>query len=257
VYFRVLALYANSRDKLVQEMAQSTTLKEAEIQDMLGKIDWFDLDENGRLQFGIAGSLTAPAVEGVINTIIACTDVLRRTGQVDKDPLDGNPYLITNSSLLEELSKRHIASPFNSGNEASPQFAALDDDGWGRLPEVGTFRVEPITFQTWNNLLAPEGKEIVDRIAQLLIHNYPDYRVVVRGHTAPGGDEAENVKLSLGRAEAVAQYLTAVHGVDANRLHAEGLGSQSPTPRKPQESTRAYQYRLSRVELVAVGGNAL
>src|SRR4029453_6473077 len=38
-YFRVLAIYANARDKLIQEMAQSTTLDQAEIENMLGKID--------------------------------------------------------------------------------------------------------------------------------------------------------------------------------------------------------------------------
>ena len=45
-YFRVLAQYANARDKLTQEMAQSTNQKEADIQGMLDKIDWLDFDEN-------------------------------------------------------------------------------------------------------------------------------------------------------------------------------------------------------------------
>lgn len=257
IYFRVIALYANARERLVQEMAQSTDLKEAEIQDLLNKIDWFDLDENCRAQFGIPGALSTTAVEGVINTIIACTDVMRRTGQFERDPLDGNPYLITNSGVLAELAKRRIASPFQPSTGGPARFEALAAEAWARLPEVGTFRVEPITFQTWNNLLTPEGKEIVDRIAQLLLHNYPDYRVVVRGHTAPGGEEAENEKLSLERAEAVTQYLQAVHAVDGNRLHAQGVGSKAPPARKLEESARAYQYRLARVELVAVAGNAL
>ena len=257
-YFRVLAQYANARDKLTQEMAQSTNQKEGDIQEMLGKIDWLDFDENCRLEFGIRSAVATGTVnEGVINTIIACTDVMLRTKQLDKDPLGGNPYLITNSGILEELAKRHIASPFTSASGQHAAFPALDADGWARLPEIGTFRVEPITFQTWNVLLTPEGKETVDRIAQLLINNYPDYRVSVRGHTGPGGDEDENQKLSLERAEAVVQYLKAVHGVDANRLHAEGWGSKSPAPRKPRESPREYQYRLARVEFVAVGGSTL
>jgi outer membrane protein OmpA-like peptidoglycan-associated protein len=256
-YFRVLAEYANARDKLVQEMAQSTNLKEAEIEAMLGKIDWLDFEENCRLQFGLRGAAATSTVsERLINTIIACTDVMLRTKRLEKDPLEGNPYLITNSSILEELAKRHIASPFTntSGHVA---FAALDPEAWARLPEVGTFRVEPITFQTWNVALTADGKETVDRIAQLLVNNYPDYRVVVRGHTGPGGDEAENEKLSLERAEAVVQYLKAVHGIDPNRMHAEGVGSKSPAPRKPHESPREYQYRLARVEFVAVGGGTL
>ena len=93
-------------------------------------------------------------------------------------------------------------------------------------------------------------------IATLLITNYPGYRVAVRGHTG-AGDEEENRKLSLVRAQAVAQYLIAVHTIDADRLHAEGKGASQSPPRKPGESERAFQYRLPRVEFVLLEENVL
>jgi outer membrane protein OmpA-like peptidoglycan-associated protein len=136
-------------------------------------------------------------------------------------------------------------------------FSALTDQEWEKLREIGTFRVEPITFQSWNNLLTDEGKEKVDKIAGLLVNNYPGYRVIIRGHTGPGGDEEENRKLSLERSQAVVQYLAAVHGMDPNRVRPEGLGSSQPARKKAGESMRAYQYRLSRVEFVAVEGSRL
>jgi outer membrane protein OmpA-like peptidoglycan-associated protein len=55
----------------------------------------------------------------------------------------------------------------------------------------------------------------------------------------------------------VAQYLVAVHAIDADRLHAEGLGASQAPARKPGESERAYQYRLPRVEFVLLEENAL
>lgn len=125
------------------------------------------------------------------------------------------------------------------------------------MREIGTFRVEDITFQSWNNMLTDEGKERVDKIAGLLKNNYPGYRVIVRGHSGPGGDEEENIKLSLERAHVVAQYLKAVHDIDANRIKAEGLGSSRPAPKRAGESMRSYRYRLSRVEFVAVEGDSL
>jgi outer membrane protein OmpA-like peptidoglycan-associated protein/ABC-type nitrate/sulfonate/bicarbonate transport system substrate-binding protein len=252
VYFRTLTLYAGNRERMIQEMSKATDLKAKTIEAMMQKIDWFDLAENSRRQFGLADSQShgQPLSEGVVNTIIACTDVMRRAGTFSEDPLQGNPYLITHSASIEKLIAR--GGPMAVQSQGIDSFSELDDAQWQRLSPLGTFRLESITFQAWNNLLSPEGKEKVDRIAQLLIHNYPDYRILVRGHTAPGGDEEANQALSLSRAQAVAQYLKAVHQLDPNRLRAEGLGSRQPLPQLPGESHRAHTYRLPRVEFVAL-----
>ncbi len=256
LYFRVLQGYANNRDKMVAEMRRSTDLDEDAIRAMLPKIEWLDLEENRRQQFGIRRQTGEPTEEGLVNTILSCTDVMLRTKRLDRDPLEGNPYLITNSSVLEELVAAANVEALGSVEEPAA-FEDLETEGWGRLRVVGTFRVEAITFQSWNNRLDDRGKESVDRIAQLLTHNYPGYRVIIRGHTAPGGDEEANARLSLERAQAVLQYLKAVHGVEPSRLRAEGMGSEEPPRRKPGESPRAYQYRLSRVEFKAVEANPL
>jgi len=256
-YFRVLTSYANNREKLVKEIRQSTDLDKEAIREILGKIEWLDLEENRRLQFGIARQPGEQVNDGIINTIISCTDVMLRTGRLASDPLEGNPYLITNSTLLEDLVALGGPETVAGQDSGEVTFEALEADEWKRLREVGTFRVEPITFQSWNNRLTDEGKESVDKISQLLTHHYRGYRIIIRGHTGPGGEEAANVQLSLERAQAVLQYLKAVHGTDASRLLAEGIGSQQPPRRKPGESPRAYQYRLSRVEFTAVEANPL
>ncbi len=257
LYFRVLQGYANNRDKMLKEMRQSEDLEEEALREILNKIEWFDLEENRRLQFGISRQPGEQVEEGIINTIISCTDVMLRMKRLTSDPLEGNPFLITNSSVLEELVESSNVAAVGETGRREVTFEALDEDGWRRLGEIGTFRLEPITFQSWNNQPADVGKESIDKIAQLLTHNYPDYRVIIRGHTAPGGDEEANAALSLERAQAVLQYLKAVHDVDSDRMWAEGLGSREPPRRKPGESPRAYQYRLSRVEFKAVEANPL
>jgi hypothetical protein len=255
VYFTVMRSYANDRARLLSDMAQSTHLTREAVENILQKIDWYDLFENAGQQFGVAGSAATPATDGLVKTIIACTDILRRIGKLARDPLEGNPYLIINSSLMEKLMKSVPAMVGRQGG--SPvDFTPLGDETWKSLREVGTLRVEPITFQTGGELLDDTGKEQVDKIAALLVNNYPGYRVAVRGHTG-AGDEAENRKLSRGRAQLVAQYLIAVHAIDPDRLHAEGIGSSQPLVRKPGESERAYRYRLPRVEFVLLGENAL
>lgn len=256
-YFRVLDTYANNRERMVEEMQKSTRLKQDVFERMLKRIDWFDLQENLNLQFGINTGVGSNAQEGVINTIIASTEVMLRTGRFSKDPLDGNYYLITNRSILEELAKTLTVVPVGNTGATPVDFAAFDETAWKRLKEIGVMRVEPITFQSWNNMLDDVGKEQVDKIALTLTTNYPSYRIAVRGHTGPGANEEENIKLSLQRAEAVAQYLIAVHGVDPDRLKAEGVGSRQPPETRPGESPRAYRYRLSRVEFVLFEANPL
>jgi outer membrane protein OmpA-like peptidoglycan-associated protein len=255
VYFTVLRSYANDRERLLADVTQSTQLPREMAERMLQKINWYDVSENAEQQFGIATNASRTATEGVVKTIIACTDVLRRTGKFSQDPLEGNPYLIVNSSILGKLVK---SVPAMVGRqEGSPiDFSPLHDDAWQRLREVGTLRVEPITFQSGGEFLDDTGKEQVDKIAALLLHHYPGYRVAVHGHTGPG-DAAENQKLSLTRAQVAAQYLIAVHAIDADRLHPAGLGASQPPARQPGESERAYRYRLPRVEFVLLEENAL
>lgn len=256
-YFMVMRLYANNQEQLLDEMSKSTGLKRDRVKTILPKIDWYDLQENCELQFGLPGASGQPGRDGVINTIIACTDVYLRTGKLASDPLEGNPYLITNRSILEKLQKTLPAVVAREQRGGAVIFTRLGESDWSNLKEVGTMRVEPITYQSWNNMLTSEGKDLVDKFAAMVLNNYPAYRVAIRGHTPPGGDEAENVKIALERAQTVTQRLIAVNGIDANRLHAEGWGSRQLPPKKPGESVRAYNYRLSRVEFVLLENGSL
>ena len=49
--------------------------------------------------------------------------------------------------------------------------------------------------------------------------------------------------------EAVARYMNVTYNVDPNRIKVVGMGSSQPLPPLPNESDRAYQYRLPRVEV--------
>ena len=66
------------------------------------------------------------------------------------------------------------------------------------------------------------------------------------------GDPGQNKLLSQKRAEAVARYLNVTYDVDSDRIRAIGYGGAQPLPRKPDQSERAWEYGLSRVEIVLV-----
>ena len=110
-------------------------------------------------------------------------------------------------------------------------------------------RVENITFQSGVGRLDNDGEGTVDNVAQKLIHNYPDYRVLVAGHTGYGDADA-NLKLSQERADIVRQQLIAVYNIDEDRILAKGFGAERLPKRKNGESERAYRLRMQRVEFI-------
>ena len=254
-YFRVLERYASDKQRMVKEMRKSTGLKKETVETMIEKIDWYNLTENCTQQFGIQMSVGLSAEDRIINTIIACADVMDRVGDFDIDLLR-DPYLIVNNDFLEKLSTTSLRALGTGEGAGNIDFGPLEDNGWETLQEVGTMRIEPITFQSGTNRLDDPGKDIVDRVAQMLINNYPTYRIAVRGHTGPGDPEA-NQELSRERAQVVLQRLVAVHGIDKDRLRAEGKGATQPPRRKSGESMRSLRFRMPRVEFALLEGSTL
>jgi len=245
-YFRAMAVYASDQNRMVDEMGKTTDLEQDIVKTMLPKIEWFNLTENSLLQFGVSSNPAVPGNDGIVDTILQCLEVMRRTGS----SLSVDPYLLTNKSIIEELLASGNQSIYADAAGVAVDFSELSEGEWKKLREVATIRVEPIEFGLGSGLLSDNGKDKVDKIAKLLIHNYPFYRVVVKGHTGPGSDENENMELSLMRAQIVAQRLIAVHSINPDRLKAEGVGSGMPPALRPGESLRSLLYRMARVEFV-------
>ncbi|MCK7461935.1 MAG: hypothetical protein MZU84_07700 [Sphingobacterium sp.] len=93
-----------------------------------------------------------------------------------------NPYEILNKTFIDGLALAAV-TPVGTKIENVKDFEALGSDQWDKLQESGTMRVENISFQSGVGRLDNEGEGTVDNVAQKLIHNYPDYRVLVAGHT--------------------------------------------------------------------------
>ncbi|MBF0431624.1 MAG: OmpA family protein, partial [Fibrobacteria bacterium] len=251
-YFRTMDTYAGEKEKMVKEMSKSMSLKKSVVKNIIGRIDWFDLHENCNQLFGIQTNVSLPAYDKLISSIIQCGTVMERAGIFNTRKL-ADPYLIVYSEFLSKLIKSDIRKlGVNRGAEG--RFAELNENQWSQLKEVGTMRIEPISFQQGTNYLDETGKDVVDNVATLLINNYPGYRIAVRGHTGPGDLDA-NKQLSVERAEMVAQRLIAVHGMQSARLKSEGMGATVPPKRKPGESMRSLRFRMPRVEFVLLEMN--
>lgn len=255
-YFRAIQIYTNDQPRMIKEFAQASGLNERAIENILNKIDWADLMENALQWFNVASTGVA-GDEQIISSIRSITDIMIRNGELPNDPLENNPFLITNRDFVAELYHSGGLAKLGAPAAAPKDFAPLTEAQWKALREIGTMAIRPITFQQSSGMLTLAGKLEVDAAAQALINHYPQYRVLIKGHTSRGGHAEADLKLSQERAEAVKKYLEVVHGIDSDRLQAVGLGAAEPLPRLPGESERAYQYRLPRVEFVLVQENAI
>lgn len=103
-----------------------------------------------------------------------------------------------------------------------------------------------IQFDFDKATIKAESSAQIEEIASLLKQN-ADLKLMVVGHTDNQGKSAYNVDLSKRRADAVVAALTAGHGIAADRLLAQGMGSAAPLASNDGEDGRA---KNRRVELV-------
>lgn len=252
-YFRALEHYRRNAEERTVHMSRWADIDKEAVETIVNerKIDWFDLHDNCQQQFGIAANGSKiPPQEGVIDTILSCADVLADSGRIGVSDIR-DPYRLVNANVLEAL-KNTAPRSLGSNDSGQVDFVPLPAEAWDRLGEVAKLQVRPIRFRNRTELEVGAAEEI-DKVAKLLAVNYPNYRVIIRGHT--GGEDSDgNRALSELRAEVVRKRLVLVHGFDEDRLFVEGVGSSQPPELRPGENprSRAYRGRVPRVEAVLV-----
>lgn len=226
------------------------TLDEAKT--ALKGVAWASLGENALLWFGTDAEPGQQPQYGLLETIESTLRILIGSGTLTKNPFpkeDAN-YIIQ-SGFIKELYQGGVAKEtvdLKSGDTLGREFPELSEQGWSLLREVGTLQIRPVSFQSGSDNLSVDARENIDEIVKT-IKRYPNFRILIEGHTGTRGDSAENRELSQERAETVARYLTGTYGVKDNRVRAVGHGgSQAAQVKKTlNELDKGYQARLSRV----------
>ena len=247
-YFKTLKEYRDHPELLEQEVIAEQKLPVAQVREMLKGVRWYSMQENATFWFGLGASGSLPNFglkDAIENTIHILTDY----GSITGNPLpDGDWRRIVLSEPLARLYAANVLGTDTSKGDIAPTFPPLDEKGWGKLTPVGTLKIRPIVFQSGKSELSLGDKEEIDAI-MLDLQNYPRFRILVEGHTKPGGNEADNVSLSSARAQAVMTYLIVAHSIDANRVRAQGMGSSQSLTQEPGETYRAFMDRLARVDI--------
>ncbi|MBX3101880.1 MAG: PD40 domain-containing protein [Bacteroidetes bacterium] len=121
-------------------------------------------------------------------------------------------------------------------------------NGWLDIPlqplaKDAVFTLRNIFFDTDQATLRPESRAELQLLTQLL-HEHPQLRLEVQGHTDSQGTSAANETLSQRRAAAVQTYLTA-QGIAAHRLTAVGFGQRQPVVSNDTPQGRQLNRRVS------------
>ncbi len=104
-----------------------------------------------------------------------------------------------------------------------------------RMPSSITFPVDSYAIQ-------PQFQQTLTEVARTL-SSYNQTYVDVLGHTDSTGSDAHNQRLSVNRAQAVANYLTS-RGVASARLGVRGYGESAPIASNDSEMGRAQNRRV-------------
>ena len=98
-----------------------------------------------------------------------------------------------------------------------------------------------VFFDTKKTDLKPESITELDNVVRLMNEN-PDMKILISGYTDNVGKPADNLKLSVGRATSVVNYLVS-KGVNTNRLSSKGFGADNPIADNNTEQGRALNRR--------------
>ncbi|GEJ43790.1 sodium-translocating pyrophosphatase [Chryseobacterium sp. ON_d1] len=136
-------------------------------------------------------------------------DFVYETGNIQKIKLDGGKTIaIGDGSQLYQL--------YNAVKQKDK--SVLDPNKW--------YTIENLYFETGSSDLKPGYELQLNTLAEIL-NAYPDLKIKLGGYTDNSGNEESNLQLSSLRAQTAKLKLLEL-GVSADRIEAEGYGSQHP-----------------------------
>jgi OmpA-OmpF porin, OOP family len=167
------------------------------------------------------GRARTPAPSQAVNTASRATGTVGSSVRSLTRTLPGGVQLNIPSGGMEDRLITYLAAPTGTGS----------------------FEFDRLGFETGSTSLTPQSRAQIADVARIL-NAYPKARVQIAGYTDNTGNEAANLALSRGRAEAVMNALRE-NGAAATNMNAQGFGSQDPVASNATEDGRARNRRVT------------
>jgi outer membrane protein OmpA-like peptidoglycan-associated protein len=171
----------------------------------------------------------------VIAAAIACGSAFAQSADVEKEKVLKESQ-VSEQSLIDALTPPARTRSWKPGVAAAGAAGAV-------APQTAKASIL-VTFVTGKSDLTADAKKALDVLAGAMkSERLAAVKFTIEGHADPRGSEELNLKLSQSRAESVRDYLTASHGLAAERVNAVGKGSSALM--KPSEPAAAENRRVT------------
>lgn len=118
-----------------------------------------------------------------------------------------------------------------------------------KLNEVAQMAIPNIEFDPDATSITPAGRKVINEVLVPLMKQFPNFYLMVDGHTDVGGDVAVLTKLSQGRADSVKAELIKLGFPDA-QIITRGFGDKKPIYPNPKNDTEKAKNRRTEFRLL-------
>ncbi len=141
----------------------------------------------------------------------------------------------------ELITNIRIAKYSNKEEKPSPEKLGIKVEKTGG--EIKLTIPEKLLFDFNKFFLKPEAKKALEVIADILKKD-KNKKILITGYTDNIGSKTYNLRLSLQRAQSVADYLVYVEGINSERIKIVGKGESNPIADNSTEKGRAINRRV-------------
>jgi len=149
------------------------------------------------------------------------------------------------SELANELADKLVDTLINvrATKEATLSIRRATEQMSTGGPEINMILEESMVGFDFNSAtLKPSSYSVLNMLSDALLR-YPEYRIVIIGHTDSEGTEEYNEQLSRNRAKSVLQYMKS-RGISADRMTSIGYGENRPRDSNDTPEGRAKNRRV-------------
>jgi outer membrane protein OmpA-like peptidoglycan-associated protein len=118
-----------------------------------------------------------------------------------------------------------------------------------KLDEVAQMAIPNIEFEPDGTAITPAGQKVINDVVVPLLKQFPNFYLLVDGHTDVGGDPAVLQRLSLGRANSVKAELVK-RGFPETQILVNGYGDTKPLFPNPKNDTEKAKNRRTEFRLL-------
>jgi outer membrane protein OmpA-like peptidoglycan-associated protein/ABC-type nitrate/sulfonate/bicarbonate transport system substrate-binding protein len=123
-----------------------------------------------------------------------------------------------------------------------------------KLDVVAQMAIPNIEFEPDSIAITAAGKKVITDALVPLLKQFPNFYLLVDGHTDVGGDEQVLLKLSQGRADSVKQELVKL-GFPEPQMIVRGFGDKKPLFPNPKNDTEKAKNRRTEFRLLREPGS--